>query len=319
MGKNRQKTFVVINLAYIGDVMVCSALCEEIKKNYPESKLIFVTNNISAQVAEGIPSVDEVRIFDKKKEHRGLLGLLKFASAFKDVDVCFPVHSYDRGNLLAFLTGARRRISNKQEKNLTRFLLTDCLNTDSIHVVDRTLELVVPVTGKKPESSMNYRVKDEYSKRAFDMIKEQGYDKYELIALCTNTKNPVKDWNAKEAAEFIKLVNKSGRRVVWVGTSNSAEMAEEVENNIGDVFLNLINKTDIALLGGVLKNCKALVSVDTGTMHIGVAMKMPVVCLFFVPFLLDEWAPRDESFTRVILSEEGISASLCFEKLKELI
>ena len=166
---------------------------------------------------------------------------------------------------------------------------------------------------------MNYKVKDECAKRAFDMIKEQGYDKYDLVALCTNTKNPVKDWNAKDAAEFIRLVNESGKRVVWVGTSNSAEMAEEVENNIGDVFLNLINKTDIALLGGVLKNCKALVSVDTGTMHIGVAMKMPVVCLFFVPFLLDEWAPRDESFTRVILSEEGISASLCFEKLKELI
>ena len=319
MAKNKQKTFVVINLAYIGDVMVCSALSEEIKRNYPESKLIFVTNKISAQVAEGIPSVDEVRVFDKKKEHRGLLGLLKFASVFKGVDVCFPIHSYDRGNLLAFLTGAKRRISNKQEKNLTRFLLTDCLDTNSVHVLDRTLELVVPITGKKPESSMNYKVKDECAKRAFDMIKEQGYDKYDLVALCTNTKNPVKDWNAKDAAEFIRLVNESGKRVVWVGTSNSSEMAEEVKNNIGDVFLNLINKTDIALLGGVLKNCRALVSVDTGTMHIGVAMKMPVVSLFFVPFLVDEWAPRDESYTRVILNEDGISASLCFEKLKELI
>ena len=319
MAKNKQKTFVVINLAYIGDVMVCSALCEEIKRNYPESKLIFVTNKISAQVAEGIPSVDVVRVFDKKKEHRGLLGLLKFASVFKGVDVCFPIHSYDRGNLLAFLTGAKRRISNKQEKNLTRFLLTDCLDTNSVHVLDRTLELVVPITGKKPESSMNYKVKDECAKRAFDMIKEQGYDKYDLVALCTNTKNPVKDWNAKDAAEFIRLVNESGKRVVWVGTSNSSEMAEEVKNNIGDVFLNLINKTDIALLGGVLKNCRALVSVDTGTMHIGVAMKMPVVSLFFVPFLVDEWAPRDESYTRVILNEDGISASLCFEKLKELI
>ena len=319
MAKNKQKTFVVINLAYIGDVMVCSALCEEIKRNYPESKLIFVTNKISAQVAEGIPSVDEVRVFDKKKEHRGLLGLLKFASVFKGVDVCVPIHSYDRGNLLAFLTGAKRRISNKQEKNLTRFLLTDCLDTNSVHVLDRTLELVVPITGKKPESSMNYKVKDECAKRAFDMIKEQGYDKYDLVALCTNTKNPVKDWNAKDAAEFIRLVNESGKRVVWVGTSNSSEMAEEVKNNIGDVFLNLINKTDIALLGGVLKNCRALVSVDTGTMHIGVAMKMPVVSLFFVPFLVDEWAPRDESYTRVILNEDGISASLCFEKLKELI
>lgn len=198
-------------------------------------------------------------------------------------------------------------------------MLTDCLDTNSVHVLDRTLELVVPITGKKPESSMNYKVKDECCKRAFDMIKEQGYDKYDLVALCTNTKNPVKDWNAKDAAEFIRLVNESGKRVVWVGTSNSSEMAEEVKNNIGDVFLNLINKTDIALLGGVLKNCRALVSVDTGTMHIGVAMKMPVVSLFFVPFLVDEWAPRDESYTRVILNEDGISASLCFEKLKELI
>ena len=54
-------------------------------------------------------------------------------------------------------------------------------------------------------------------------------------------------------------------------------------------------------------------------MHIGGAMKMSVVSLFFVPFLVDEWAPRDESYTRVILNEDGISASLCFEKLKELI
>ena len=70
MGKTRQKTFVVINLAYIGDVMVCSALCEEIKKKNPESKLIFVTNNISAHVTESSPTVNEQRIFVKKREHR---------------------------------------------------------------------------------------------------------------------------------------------------------------------------------------------------------------------------------------------------------
>ena len=296
-----------------------SALCEEIKRNYPDSKLIFVTNKVSSQVAEGIPSVDEVRIFDKKKEHRGILGLLKFALTFKDVDVCFPIHSYDRGNLLAFLMRARRRISNKQEKNLTRFLLTDYLDTNSVHVVDRTLELITVLTHKKPESTMSYIAKEKYVKQALDMIKEEGYDKYELIAICTNTKNPIKDWNAKDVSDFITLVNKTGRRVVWVGTSNSLQMAEEVENSIGKVFLNLINKTDISTLGGVLKNCRALVSVDTGTMHIGISMKMPVVGLFFVPCLADEWAPKDELYTRVIVNENGIRGSLCFEKLKELI
>lgn len=76
MERNNLKTFVVINLAYIGDVLICSVLCEEIKKNFPDSKLIFVTNKNSAQVAEGIPFVDEVRVFDKKKLIKTYLILL---------------------------------------------------------------------------------------------------------------------------------------------------------------------------------------------------------------------------------------------------
>lgn len=216
--------------------------------------------------------------------------------------------------------GAKRRISNMQGRNIFRFLLTDCLNTDKVHVIDRTVELITSVAQNPPTSyALSYRVKDEFSQSAYKMIKNSGYDKYELIALCTNTKNPLKDWNAKDAAEFIRLVNKSGRRVVWVGTSNSLQMAEDVESEIGKVFLNLINKTDISTLGGVLDNSKALVSVDTGTMHIGVAMKKPVVALFFRKDQFERWAPKDSSFTKVILDESGISGTEAFCQLENLL
>ena len=41
-----------------------------------------------------------------------------------------------------------------------------------------------------------------------------------------------------------------------------------------DDFINLVDKTTIAQLGALLANCKALISVDTGTMHLGLADRM---------------------------------------------
>lgn len=316
------KLFVIINMAYIGDVMICSALCAEIKKHFPDSKLVFITNPASSEVAEGIPFVDEVVVYDKKNKHKGFFGLFKFIKEFKyrgKIDVCFPIHSYDRGNVLAFLLGAKKRIANKQERNFTRFLLNGCRQSEHIHVLDRTSELITSLVDEEPSSSMSYKPDKYHIDKAFELIKESGYDSFELVALCTNTKNPIKDWNAKEATDFIELVNKSGRRVVWVGTSNSKEIAHQVQKTLGNVFLNLIDKTDISTLGGVLAHSKALVSVDTGTMHIGVAMQKPVVALFFVPHLVEEWAPKDKKLNRVILNEKGICAAECFEKLNELI
>ena len=49
-----------------------------------------------------------------------------------------------------------------------------------------------------------------------------------------------------------------------------------------DDFINLVDKTTIAQLGALLANCKALISVDTGTMYLGLAVDVPTVCLFYI-------------------------------------
>ena len=51
-----------------------------------------------------------------------------------------------------------------------------------------------------------------------------------------------------------------------------------------DDFINLVDKTTIAQLGALLANCKALISVDTGTMHLGLAVDVPTVCLFLYSY-----------------------------------
>jgi heptosyltransferase-2 len=57
---------------------------------------------------------------------------------------------------------------------------------------------------------------------------------------------------------------------------------EEVEAACGTGcrLVNLIGRTDLATLAGVLAQCRALVSNDSGAMHLGAAVGVPVTAVF---------------------------------------
>ncbi len=77
------KTIVLINLGYVGDVINSSPVCIELKKKYPDSKLIFITLKPSFETAKCIPGVDEVLIYDRRGEHKGLKNLIKLGLSIR--------------------------------------------------------------------------------------------------------------------------------------------------------------------------------------------------------------------------------------------
>ncbi len=83
------------------------------------------------------------------------------------------------------------------------------------------------------------------------------------------------------------------------------EYGEELSKIAKDDFINLVDKTTIAQLGALLANCKALISVDTGTMHLGLAVDVPTVCLFYIHTKahLDAWAPEKSLYRCEVLTE----------------
>ncbi len=70
-------------------------------------------------------------------------------------------------------------------------------------------------------------------------------------------------------------------RILFVGVGNKAKNYSEELKNYNCKFIDLVNQTSISELGRVLKNCEALISVDTGTMHLGCAIGIPVCAVFY--------------------------------------
>jgi heptosyltransferase-2 len=100
-----------------------------------------------------------------------------------------------------------------------------------------------------------------------------------------------KRWPPKRVAELVvRLDRERGATAVLVGAPGDREAGREIESLLPDhtAVLNLIGRTDLRALVGVLAACSAFVSNDSGAMHLAAAVGVPVTAIF---------GPTDERVT----------------------
>jgi len=96
-----------------------------------------------------------------------------------------------------------------------------------------------------------------------------------------------KRWPPRYVAEVIASVaNTREVTCVLFGAAGDVEAGREIESALGPRGLargrvvNLIGRTDLSLLIGLLARCRAFVTNDSGSMHLASAMGVPVVAMF---------------------------------------
>jgi heptosyltransferase-2 len=65
-----------------------------------------------------------------------------------------------------------------------------------------------------------------------------------------------------------------------LGTKNDAAIGEIIAANLGDKCVNRIGETSLDELISELRCCRALLTNDTGTMHLAALLGVPVVAIF---------------------------------------
>ncbi len=316
-----QKIFFIINLSYFGDVLVTNALCQNIKKSYPDSKIVFVVNKPFYEAAKYQECVDDVLVLDKRGEHKGILGLIKFALNCpyrKKIFASFIIYGNERGIFLSWLLGAKKRISGY--RFLSRPLITDVFEDKNCSFMqDINANYISVLTGKKPDIvPIKYLTNPDNDCMAQELL--QKYRDKEIIALCTVGKHKENYMPVKTAAEIIHKLNSEGKTVFYLGTGEDCrKYADELREQGCVDFVDLTDKTTIYQLANIMQICKAVISIDTGTLHLAYATGIPTVGVFYRPQMVIKWAPRKKlyPFTAVINSEYTVE-NIC-SKLNELL
>ena len=115
-------------------------------------------------------------------------------------------------------------------------------------------------------------------------LSEAGWNRRApLVALAPGAAyGGAKRWPAASFAGLARALVSGGVAVVIVGSAADAPAGEEIAAALGagaSVF-NLIGRTDLPALAGVLANCRALVGNDSGATHLGAALGVSVTAVF---------------------------------------
>ena len=66
-----EKIFLVFNTACFGDALLCNTLCQNIKINYPDSKIVFICDKPYYEAVKLQQDVDEVVVMINMEKIKG--------------------------------------------------------------------------------------------------------------------------------------------------------------------------------------------------------------------------------------------------------
>ena len=103
-----------------------------------------------------------------------------------------------------------------------------------------------------------------------------------MLGLCPGAEyGPAKRWLPERFAEAAaKISAQSSAQWILFGTKNDVAIGEQIAAAIGDHCVNRIGQTTLDQLINELRQCRLLLTNDTGTMHLAALLGVPVVAIF---------------------------------------
>jgi lipopolysaccharide heptosyltransferase II len=102
------------------------------------------------------------------------------------------------------------------------------------------------------------------------------------LGLCPGAEyGPAKCWLPERFAEVGTAISAQTKaKWILVGTKADQATGETIATTLGDNCVNRIGQTTLDELISELQNCRALLTNDTGTMHLAALLGVPVVAIF---------------------------------------
>ena len=149
---------LILQHKMIGDVLICSLLCKNLRLWNPNAKIDFVANRHALDVIRNNPYIDKIIVFEDSFAN-DKLGFLKFLNQFRKKRYDYVIDAYGKleSVLICLFTPARHKIGYKKfyssivynQSIVRKKTLEDKLQLS----IKNRLQLLEPIIGDFPKNS----------------------------------------------------------------------------------------------------------------------------------------------------------------------
>ncbi len=145
------------------------------------------------------------------------------------------------------------------------------------------------------------------AKKAASLLQAANPESKPLVVMVTqNSGGQSTGWHTERFAQVIRHAAECGFAIVYAGVAQDAAAIDAIRETAGNIDVSLAGKTAVNELAAVLAQSDFAVTLDTGTMHVGRSVGLPMVILGPSWQKPVEWLPLDLQNVRILRGEDRI-------------
>lgn len=268
------KKILIIQTAFLGDVILATPLIESLSTSFPTAQIDFLLKKGNEALLHEHPKLRRVLIFDKSKKRKSLFELIQEMRKEK-YDLVLNLHRFASSGLMTILSGAKE--TRGFSKNPFSFLFSKrfqhAINKGQ-HEVDRNLSLITDLVDQTQRRPQLYPSKSE-----IDFVSIWKNAPYYCLA-------PASVWFTKQAPPAIwqyvmEKFDEEGVQFYLLGGPDDHDLCEGIKlvSQRKNVH-NLAGKLSLMQSAALMKDAKRNFVNDSGPLHIASAGNAPVSAFF---------------------------------------
>jgi ADP-heptose:LPS heptosyltransferase len=283
---------LVIQQKMIGDVLVSSIICNNLRTAYPKAQIDYLVYETTTPVLEGNLAIDNLILF--KKEHRkSNMAFLKLALTVRKEKYDIVIDAYSKLESWVFvaLSGAKQKISYK--KPARKFLYTDNVpfsmfpKTNMGLAIERRLSLLKPLNLEiEIDPIPKLYLTEKENKVAIALFEKHQVDKDKktiMISLLGSESN--KTYPIEYMAKIVDEVGKKfDVNLLFNYFPKQLPDAKKIYNLCSEVTKSKIKfdlfGKDLRSFIAIMNNCDLIIGNDGGAINMAKALNKPTFVIF---------------------------------------
>lgn len=296
------KRILVIQTAFLGDVILATPVFSELKRLFPEAKIDALVKAGNESLLKSHQAINEVFTFSKKDgKWKSLIALIRSIRKRK-YDVVINLHRFGSSGLITTLSGANE--TRGFAKNPFSIFFTNRFPHEignGTHEVERNLSLINDLGAAK-------RVRPSLfpSPEDFAVVATYQQDPYIVVA-------PASVWFTKQLPkeQWVKLIHQLNTKVYLIGGPADEGLCNEIMGELPEKdTVNLAGKLTLMQSAALISSAQRTYVNDSGPLHIASAMNAPVTAFFCSTVPEFGFGPLSDD-AKIIQIEEKLECRPC--------
>ena len=289
---------LIVKLSAIGDVIHTLPALNAVRRRYPDAHITWLVEEAAADIVAGHRALDRVIVSGRKRwmaqlktraRWQAVAEMRTFWRDLRDTryDIVIDFQSLLKSGLLVGLARGRRKIGfdrgMQHQEHSYLFLNERVPPVDmEVHALTRGLMLLEVLGIHTREAIYHVPVGDVDRRRVQAILSDANVDgSRPLVAI-----NPVALWetklwrNERFARVADDLIRDDHVDVVFTGGPDDRAVVAAIMDMMTESAANLAGRTNLKQLAALYRRSAALITTDTGPMHLAAAVGTPVVALF---------------------------------------